>query len=189
MEYYISVLTKNNNFFNFLSLISRIPLKNKYDLNHVNDYNCLGLICDQKSYSSLNLTNIHTDKPIINLLNISNNYDNYWNIFNVFSPIEDTSYKDLFKLGNNIYFSIEKLSIITKNNIFLLSNLEFRLLYCLIKNKNKPCSVEFLLNKLELMSYSSVYVCIKKLRHKIEENPDSPLILVYKKGKGYYLKI
>lgn len=189
MEYYISVFTNNNNFYNSLSLISDIPLKIKDNLNEIEDYYCLGVICDQKSYNSLKSINNNINKPILNIINTEKNYEKYLYMIKSILTKENHSYEDLIKLRDDIYFSIEKHCIISSNNMYILTNLEFRLLYCLIKNKNKPCSVEILLNKLDLFSPSSVYVCIKKLRQKIEKDPNFPTILVYEKGKGYYLNI
>ncbi|WP_445506434.1 hypothetical protein [Niallia sp. 03190] len=57
----------------------------------------------------------------------------------------------------------EHQSVIRKNSINLLTNLEFRLLYSLIKFNGKGVSVNALMEKLELISPSSLYVCVKKI--------------------------
>ena len=190
MNYYISVLTKNLKFYKALEFISDVPLKIKYDVNDVEDYNCLGVILDYSSFNNFKLIPGIIKKPIIFISNISENNESYLHFLDMmklFSSNKSSIDNNLYKLSENIYFSIEKHSVIVKNDIYLLTNLEFRLLYCLFQNKSRPCSVDFLLEKLDLMTPSSLYVCIKKLRQKIEKDCNSPLILMYKKNKGYYI--
>ena len=41
----------------------------------------------------------------------------------------------------------------------------------------------------DLSETSSLYMCVKGLREKIEQNPKHPAILINQRGHGYVLKV
>jgi len=92
---------------------------------------------------------------------------------------------DIETLAPGVYFDIARLCIKKNNEYFNLSTIEFKLLYFLKKNIGSMFTAEELIDYLELSGLSSLYVHIQKLRHKIEENPCNPHILVNQRGKGY----
>lgn len=193
---YVSVITKNNKFFEFLSLLyQNLPLKqiNEFD-NFIYDEDCVALFWDYSSCGEeLSRLDKQLQKPIILFSSLLNDFENYFHLHNnllkIFPHKNTDSFKDLYKINKETYFSIEKHSIITKDQSYQLTNLEFRLLYYLLKSAGKPLSADYLMDKLELMTSTSLYVCIKKLRMKIEVRSDEPTLLLYSRNKGYYLNI
>ncbi|KOS61634.1 winged helix-turn-helix domain-containing protein [Lysinibacillus agricola] len=194
---YIAVLTNNHNFYQFLDLLLfNISLKRINDFQSlINDEDCIAFVGDSLCYEDLQKVEKNINKPVILLsssLDYKENFLNFYYKFPRFISKQNfinKEFNDLYRLNTDTYFSIEKHSIITKNQSHPLTNLEFRLIYYLLKNRGKVISVDSLIDRLDLMTPSSLYVCVKKLRDKIEENSDSPSLLVYLKNKGYYLNI
>ncbi|MFE7064230.1 helix-turn-helix domain-containing protein [Sutcliffiella sp. NPDC057660] len=194
MESYMAVLTKNQNLFKFVETIYyNVSLKLINDIeSSLLDKNCLSIVWDLSSFTNLSQIEKSINKPIIIFSDLLNDY---YSSFSLFSKLVDTNttksrkFNDLHRLHNDTFFSIEKHCIITQNSIQLLTSLEFRLLYYLLKIEGMAVSTDLLMEKLDLDSPSSLYVCIKKLRKKIEYNSTKPLLLLYHKNKGYYLNI
>ncbi len=81
--------------------------------------------------------------------------------------------------------------IVTKNgNEIFLSALEYRLLLVFLSNKGKLLSRDRLAEELwsvsgEYVSDNTMNVYMKRLREKIEDDPQSPSILLTVRGMGY----
>ncbi|MEK3977311.1 helix-turn-helix domain-containing protein [Psychrobacillus sp. FSL K6-2684] len=199
MKSYVAVLTKNDKIYNFLEVVYNtvVPLRLITDLNSSKDDNyCIAFIWDFSTYDDLSQITPEFNKPIILLSSLLNENRSYLELhqmlttyFPLLDKIEEDGFYDLFKLTDDSYFSIEKHSVITTETTHLLTNLEFRLLYYLLKNEGKAISVNTLMERLDLLSPSSLYVCIKKLRQKIEKDISHPSLLVYHKNLGYSLNI
>ncbi|MCY7482820.1 winged helix-turn-helix domain-containing protein [Paenibacillus alvei] len=89
---------------------------------------------------------------------------------------------------NRTLFQVANHSI-QKNGVeHILSTLEFKLLYHLVQQDGQPVSAHELADSLDT-SEGVLYIYIKKVREKIEENPSQPTILQHIRGKGYVLHI
>jgi DNA-binding response OmpR family regulator len=90
--------------------------------------------------------------------------------------------------------SIDKTQfIVTKNNETIpLSVKEFELLLLLAENKNKPLTKDFLFNRIwGIDSFSepqTLTVHIRRLREKLESNPQKPTLIKTVWGIGYKLE-
>lgn len=186
MEPYISVLTKNNSLYNLLdTMYYDVLFKQEFDyLLSLNDIQCFAIIWDLNSFE-IKKVNRDVAKPIILLSNLPKNFENYLKLHSLNSYKQEIN--DLIRLNTDTFFSIGRHSVLTNNSNYLLTNLEFRILYYLVKNRGETISSNFLMDKLELNSHSSLYVGIKKLRQKLEKNPSEPTLLMYHKNHGYYL--
>ncbi|MEQ6390398.1 helix-turn-helix domain-containing protein [Bacillaceae bacterium S4-13-58] len=204
---YLASFTKNKNLLNFLNLLFR----NKYNLEFkkvvnyekaiILNSNCIGILVDFDSYDIT--SNLHKQfnefvKPIIIFPNKLKKTSDFilWqdNLKKFLDPISDIASNNFYNLDgiylcDDIYFSIENHCIYRERIPLTVTNLEFRLLYILIKNKNLYINTDLLIEKLDLMTPSSLYVCVRKIRDKIESNPSNPRVLVYQRNKGYCLKI
>ncbi|CAG9622774.1 winged helix-turn-helix domain-containing protein [Sutcliffiella rhizosphaerae] len=193
MSQYISVLTTNTNLFKLLeTFYSKLNLKLIFEIeSSLEDKDCLLLLWDYTCFKDLFNISHCNSKPVILLNNSDNIITTCTSLINLHAVFNNypTVNRDFYRLNNNVVFSIEKHCIIAGNTTYMLTNLEFRLLYYLLKLENKFVSTETLLEKLDLFSPSSLYVCIKKLREKIEINVQTPTLLIYHKNKGYCLKI
>ncbi|MBP1080866.1 MULTISPECIES: winged helix-turn-helix domain-containing protein [Bacillus] len=92
-----------------------------------------------------------------------------------------------FILRQGLIFDIANHCIQNGNDRISLSTIEFKLLYCLVTSK-KPLTSDELIDYLDTTGPAVLYVYIKKIREKIEENPCQPKILINERGKGYLLK-
>ncbi|GEM_PF-5874225 len=196
MENFIGILTTNEKDFELIRLLhsSVAVIKIQDSLNLIFDKRCIGIIVDSSNYNNLiSFATSKIAKPIIVYPSFSDNSE-YLNICTNLNLIASSNFKnekllgdDIYMLAKGVYFSIEQHSIITPETVHLLTNLEFRLLYILLKNRNKVNSVSFLMERLDLMSTSSLYVCVKKIRDKIEKNPANPGLLINDNKLGYRL--
>ncbi len=69
-----------------------------------------------------------------------------------------------------------------------LSLSEFKVLYALIRNKGKAIKNEELMAFSDLAEISSLYMCVKGLREKIEQDSKNLTILINQKGYGYFME-
>ncbi|AND42377.1 winged helix-turn-helix domain-containing protein [Cytobacillus oceanisediminis] len=205
---YIVTFSQNKSYSNLLELAfkqHRIQLLEVSDvtelLEFIEDDYCLAVLYDGYFKDSIQeLLSMEIHKPIIlfsSLLKSINQYLSFQDsIISISEPMLDAvknfskqEAADQYVLDKDVVFSIENHCINNKEEYFNLTNLEFRLLYTLLKNRGKFLSVDNLLSKLDLMTPSSLYVCIKKLREKIEKDSTNPSLLIYHKNKGYTLNI
>ncbi|MDC0705545.1 MULTISPECIES: response regulator transcription factor [Priestia] len=92
-----------------------------------------------------------------------------------------------YLLTKNLIFDIESHCLYKGDEKIHLSTIEFKLLYILTKNET-PLSSEELIDYLDTTGPAVLYVYIRKLREKLEDNPCKPQVLVCSRGKGYYIK-
>lgn len=96
---------------------------------------------------------------------------------------------DAVALGNHrTLFHVANHSIQKDGAEQVLSTLEFKLLYHLVQQGGQPVSAQVLADDLDT-SEGVLYIYIKKVREKIEEDPRQPAILQHMRGKGYVLHI
>jgi hypothetical protein len=96
---------------------------------------------------------------------------------------------DAVLLGeNNTLFHVANHSIQNRGEEHVLSTLEFKLLYYLVQQAGQPVSTQELADDLGT-SEGVLYIYIKKVRGKIEEDPSHPSILQHIRGKGYVLHV
>lgn len=73
--------------------------------------------------------------------------------------------------------------------VVMLTPIEFRLLHCLMRNAGRILSHELLMNAVWGYDYegdsNQIAVYIRRLRMKIEKNPDDPRLLMTVRGLGY----
>lgn len=98
------------------------------------------------------------------------------------------NYPTVVNLYPGIVFDIEKHCVIKHNQTIELSTQEFKILFLLCNSENKILKSEKLIKDVYLTGRSSLYVHIKNLREKIENNPSDPEVILSKYGVGYYLK-
>lgn len=103
--------------------------------------------------------------------------------------IEDSM---MILLSKNIIFDKNGGRIINRGKVHNLTMTELKLMDYLWKFRNQVIKVKSIINNVwgydSYTTSSSVYVYIRRLREKIEENPDSPKLLVTCRGHGYILK-
>ncbi|WGU97621.1 winged helix-turn-helix domain-containing protein [Paenibacillus dendritiformis] len=95
--------------------------------------------------------------------------------------------KDDVELDNgNVIFDVGNHSVQKNGKAFMVSTLEFKLLYYLVEHTGHYVSDSELADYLDT-SEGMFYIYIKKIREKIEENPSNPATLLHVRGKGYIL--
>ena len=92
-----------------------------------------------------------------------------------------------FELSPNLILDVANVCIRMPNKTVPLSTTEFKLLYLLATHPGKAFSTEELMDHLDLVESSSLYMTVKRIREKIEADPKHPSILIYSRGKGYQL--
>lgn len=74
-------------------------------------------------------------------------------------------------------------------NVVMLTPIEFRLLHCLMRNAGRILSHDLLMNAVWGYDYegdsNQIAVYIRRLRMKIEQDPDDPRLLMTVRGLGY----
>ncbi len=68
-----------------------------------------------------------------------------------------------------------------------LSRSEFKIIHALIQSKGQFLKADDLATLADLAGISSLYIHVKTLRVKIEQDPDNPSVLINKRGYGYLL--
>ncbi|WP_051217344.1 winged helix-turn-helix domain-containing protein [Paenibacillus assamensis] len=94
----------------------------------------------------------------------------------------------VYELAPGIIFDLAGHRIIRNDCHILLSSTEFKIVYLLIKHINRTLTTEEIIDLADLISPSNLYIHIKNIRDKIEDDPRNPSILVTIRGKGYKLK-
>ena len=105
-----------------------------------------------------------------------------------YSPGDDT---------NTLFFgecqvNMEEETIMKKGQPVLLKRMERKLLFYLIKNKNRLVEKEELFKEVwqeAFVGEGTLNVHIRKIREKIEENPSDPIYIITEYGKGYMFKL
>ena len=91
---------------------------------------------------------------------------------------------------NNIIINLNKAKVYKDGNVVDLTALEYKLLLILVENKGKTLSREKILSAIwdvseDYVNDNTLTVYIKRLREKIEENPNDPKIIQTVRGLGY----
>lgn len=113
-------------------------------------------------------------KVILKRMNTTEHYEKVNNVLN----------------GESIRLIEEKLCVVIKNREISLKAKEFALLKCLFLHKNSIVTKEQLFEEVwgnSFYSDGTLNVHIRKLREKIEENPNKPEIIKTIWGTGYIL--
>lgn len=90
----------------------------------------------------------------------------------------------------NIKINIKEAKVYKDNNEVVLTAMEYKLLLSLIKNRGKVLSRTALLENLwdidgDFIEDNTITVYIKRLRDKIEEEPNKPAVIKTVRGLGY----
>ncbi|MED3539352.1 winged helix-turn-helix domain-containing protein [Bacillus toyonensis] len=129
--------------------------------------------------NSKNKASIKNLLESFNLKGFSNNIDLF--------DKEENYYRSKFHLKPNLIFDIANHCLCRNNENIVLSAFEFKLLYLLVTCE-EPIPVNRLIDDLNTTSPGVLYVYIKKIREKIEENPNDPRILINIRGRGYFIQ-
>ncbi len=102
---------------------------------------------------------------------------------------EDTQSTNELKISD-IVINLDKYEIYKGEELVPLTKREFELVLFLAENKDQIFSREELLQKVWNYEYygdvRTVDVTIRRLRIKIEDNPESPVYILTKRGVGYH---
>ncbi len=94
--------------------------------------------------------------------------------------------------GKNFYMDYPTMSVVIKGNNIPLKAKEYALLDCLYKHHDTIVKKEVLFDEVwgdTFFSDSTLNVHIRKLREKIEENPNEPKLIKTVWGTGYILEL
>lgn len=107
--------------------------------------------------------------------------------------IEDTSSKIIKFQYGGLDINFAKATVYLNNEKVYLSTTEYRLLLQFAQNVGKVISTEDLLSNVWGIEYKDdkeiLWVCISRLRQKLEENPKKPKHIKTKSGVGYIMPI
>jgi DNA-binding response OmpR family regulator len=108
-------------------------------------------------------------------------------LFQMFSNLKEIQEPDrrIIELAPGVRLDVAGLNIRKNNVVISLSAAEFKLLYLLADNIGQTFTARDLIDQTNLASLSTLYVHIRNIRCKIEEDPRRPVILVQERGKGY----
>jgi len=93
--------------------------------------------------------------------------------------------------AGDVSIEVQRRRVIVRGEEIALTPIEFTLLLCLVRNKNKVVDHRQLLTEawgpeyVDQLEYVRLY--IRYLRQKIEENPNRPQIIKTERGIGYYI--
>ncbi len=94
--------------------------------------------------------------------------------------------------GKDFYMDLPTMSVVIKGNSIPLKAKEYALLDCLYKHHDTIVKKEVLFDEVwgdTFFSDSTLNVHIRKLREKIEENPNEPKLIKTVWGTGYILEL
>lgn len=209
------VLTENEFLFTLIDLIvaenkvNLIHLKNRAELkNRVCESSCLGILLDFPKVEPddfkfwrelmtiqsipILVINIIENEPIKELIKIKSLLSKITHPLVELLEFSKTSRKNVdplkIQLTPHVVFNVGEHCIIKNGEQILLSTIEFKLLYLLVTNLDTSFTSDELIDHLGTTGPGVLYVYIKKIRNKIEDNSCNPKILVNERGKGYCLK-
>ena len=167
-------------------------------------------LSDGNGFSVCSAVKLNTDVPVIFLTASGDEYsvvagldmgaDDY--ISKPFRPRELVSrIRNVLRRKGNVQTSIEignvsvdtvKAEVMKNGDIVYLSALEYRLLLIFLNNKGHVMSRNKLLEEIwdvagEFVNDNTLTVYIKRLREKIEDDPQNPQIILTVRGIGYKL--
>ena len=84
---------------------------------------------------------------------------------------------------------IEHTVVLPDGRVVALTSIEFKLLHCLMRNAGRVLTPNYLLSAAWGYDYegqsNQIAVYVRRLRSKIEKNPDEPRLIVTMRGLGY----
>lgn len=92
-----------------------------------------------------------------------------------------------FILAPDMVFDTLGHRVIKNSESVPLSRSEFKIIHALIQSKGQFLKAVDLATLADLAGISSLYIHVKTLREKIEQDPDNPSVLINKRGYGYML--
>ncbi|SDI58271.1 winged helix-turn-helix domain-containing protein [Desulfosporosinus hippei] len=98
--------------------------------------------------------------------------------------------KEIINLGFQCFLDIREQILYKDDQPINLSKVEFKILYFLGLHLSKPVSEEDLIKfvwKTKSVSLNYLYVCINRIRNKIEDDTKKPSCLLSLRGVGYIL--
>ncbi|WP_091839435.1 winged helix-turn-helix domain-containing protein [Marininema halotolerans] len=99
---------------------------------------------------------------------------------------------DLIELAPDIQFDLRRHLIHRQGNVYPLSSTEFKIMQSLSSQLGIPCQTMDLIDAVwgvhGHIGLDSLYVYIRRLREKIENNPSRPQLLITHHGFGYELR-
>lgn len=110
-------------------------------------------------------------------------------IKNVIRRTSNNSEEIIYK---NIKVNVKQAKVYKDGEHIFLTTLEYKLLLILLENKGKILSREKILSLIwdvseEFVNDNTLSVYIKRLREKIEINPNEPSIIITVRGQGYMI--
>lgn len=172
-----------------------IHLHQKYDFTGMSPSSIIVDSCMKGYEEFLNKALLFNTHPII-VIDSGNktSVQNLIKSFNLHNSSEGTSVLNSDNKANSTFFLRKDLTFDVANHCLykngetiLVSAVEFKLLYALV-TANNPISADRLIDYLGTTGPAVLYVYIKKIRDKIEINPNQPRILVNIRGRGYCIK-
>lgn len=95
------------------------------------------------------------------------------------------------ELTSNCLLDLEREELVKNGLAIALSRLQFRVLFYLVQQRGKPVSAAQLLQYAwgseSCTNRNELYVCINRIRNRLEANPHSPELLLTIRGVGYML--
>lgn len=93
----------------------------------------------------------------------------------------------------DLVIDVAKAEVTVKDEVVLLSATEYRLLLQFAHNLGETLTAEYLLKNVWGEEYAEdkeiLWVCISRLRQKLEEDPKKPVHIVTRSGVGYLMPI
>ncbi|ENQ3079520.1 winged helix-turn-helix domain-containing protein [Bacillus sp. WLY-B-L8] len=120
------------------------------------------------------------EQSLSNMINNKLDYENKQNL------VSSHKISDNILLNNTTLFDVGNHCIYKNDECYILSTLEFKILYYLAKKLGTPVSVNELIDYLDTTE-SVLYIYINKIRNKIEITPRNPQILKNIRGQGYII--
>ena len=111
----------------------------------------------------------------------------------VYKGVEDSKEEGNIIHINNIEINLESNEVIKNGKEIILTDLEYKILLLMAQNRNKIFSAENLYESIWEETYyyganNTIMVHIRKLRMKIEEDPQNPKIIKTVWGRGYRIE-
>lgn len=111
----------------------------------------------------------------------------------IYKGVEDSKEEGNIIHINNIEINLESNEVIKNGKEIILTDLEYKILLLMAQNRNKIFSAENLYESIWEETYyyganNTIMVHIRKLRMKIEEDPQNPKIIKTVWGRGYRIE-
>ena len=111
----------------------------------------------------------------------------------VYKGVEDSKEEGNIIHINNIEINLESNEVTKNGEEIILTDLEYKILLLMAQNRNKIFSAENLYESIWEETYyyganNTIMVHIRKLRMKIEEDPQNPKIIKTVWGRGYRIE-